>query len=90
MENRRGGGGNISRQADGERQERMRAGSAVSEVFWRAFIELPAEERMAVIKRMVKDTGFIKDLIVILSEHRTKETLNILDEYFMTHNAKQD
>jgi len=89
MENRRGGGGNISRQADGERQERMRAGSAVSEIFWRAFTELPAEERAAVIKIMFSSREFIKELIGVLSEHQNQETLKILDEYFIKHYAKQ-
>jgi len=55
---------------------------ATAEVFWTAFNVLPAEEKRAVIQRIIRDENLRRDLMdLALMEERRNEPARPLHEY---------
>lgn len=64
---------------------------ATSEVFWLAFNALPKREREAVVKRLLRDKKFVKDVIdTALIERRRNEPSRDLDDYLADKKKKAD
>jgi len=55
---------------------------ATAEVFWTAFQALSANEREAVVQRLVRDEQFMEDLIdIVILEQRKDEPSRPLEDY---------
>jgi len=63
---------------------------AKAEVFWMAFKGLPKRERQSVIKRLLKDTEFMEDLIdIAILEQRRDEPSRPLEDYLAERKRKR-
>jgi hypothetical protein len=62
---------------------------ATAEVFWTAFNVLPAEEKRAIIKRIIGDENLRRDLMdLAIIEERRNESERPLREYLKEKNNR--
>lgn len=62
---------------------------ATAEVFWMAFNVLPAEEKRAIIQRIIRDENLRRDLMdLALIEERRNESERPLREYLKEKNNR--
>ena len=62
---------------------------ATAEVFWMAFNVLPAEEKRAIIQRIIRDENLRRDLMdLALIEERRNESERPLREYLKERNNR--
>ena len=55
---------------------------ARSEVFWMAFQSLPKAERKRVLRRLLRESEFMEDLIdIAVAKSRSEEPVRPFDEY---------
>lgn len=60
----------------------MNPQEATAEVFWTAFQALSADQREAVIERLVRDEQFREDLVdIVILEQRKDEPSRPLEDY---------
>ena len=60
----------------------MNQQEATAEVFWTAFQALSADQREAVIERLVRDEKFREDLVdIVILEQRKDEPSRPLEDY---------